>query len=80
MSTLGGPIWSRSSIALTCPVRSHFQRTLNMERRGRVRMDVVAHQEKEKDEETLTGKRKAGEERRQATDFKEAVGCSSAVV
>ena len=45
-------------------------------------MDVTAHQEKEKNEETKTGKRKAGEERKrkQATKFKEAVCCPSAVV
>ena len=29
MSTLDRPIWSRCSIALTCPAQSHFQRTLN---------------------------------------------------
>ena len=40
-------------------------------------MNVAAHQEKEK---TKTAKRKAGEKRRQATDFKEAVCCPSAVV
>ena len=40
-------------------------------------MNVAAHQEKEKNEQT--GKRKAGAERRQA-DFKEAGCCSSAVV
>ena len=40
-------------------------------------MSVVAHQE-EKNEKT--GKRKAGEERRQVIDFKEAVCCPSAVV
>ena len=42
-------------------------------------MNVTAHQEK-KNEETKTGKRKAGEERRQATNFKEAVCCPSVVV
>ena len=41
-------------------------------------MNVAAHQEKEKNEETKTGKRKTGE-RRQATDFKEAACCHSAV-
>ena len=41
-------------------------------------MNVTAHQQKEKNE-TKTGKRSAGEERRQ-TDFKEAVCCSFAVV
>ena len=33
MSTLDGPIWSRCSIALTCPARSHFQRRQSEERR-----------------------------------------------
>ena len=39
-------------------------------------MNVAAHQEKEKNEETKTGKRK----RKQANDFEEAVCCPSAVV
>ena len=45
-------------------------------------MNVTGHQEKEKNEKTKTGKRRAGEERKrkQATDYKEAVCCSSAVV
>ena len=45
-------------------------------------MNVIAHQEKEKNEETKKGKRGAGEKerRKQATDFKEAVCCPSAVV
>ena len=43
-------------------------------------MNVTAHQEKEKNEETKTGKRKAGEERKQATDFKKAVCCPSAFI
>ena len=44
-------------------------------------MNVTAHQEK-KNRETKTGKRRAGKkrERKQATDFKEAVCCPSAVV
>ena len=35
-------------------------------------MNVTAHQEKEKNKETMTGKRTAGEKRKrkQATDFK----------
>ena len=41
-------------------------------------MNVAAHQDKEKNEKT--GKRKAGEERRQETDFKESACCPSAVV
>ena len=43
-------------------------------------MNVTAHQEKEKNEETRTGKRKAREERKEATDFKEPACCPSAVV
>ena len=43
-------------------------------------MNVTAHQEKKKNEETKTGKKRAGEERGQATDFEEAVCCPSAVV
>ena len=49
---------------------------------ARVGMNVTAHQEKEKDGETKKGKRRAGEKkkRKQATDFEEAVSCSSAIV
>ena len=38
-------------------------------------MNVIAHQEKEKNEETKKGKRGAGEKerRKQAADFKKAV-------
>ena len=43
-------------------------------------MNVTAHQEKEKNKETKTGKRSAGEKRIQATDFKEAVCCPFAFV
>ena len=42
----------------------------------KVRMNVADHQEKNQ----KTGKRKAGEERRQAIDFKEAACCLSEVV
>ena len=42
-------------------------------------MNVTAHQEK-KNEETKTNMKKAGEGKRQATDFREAVCCPSAVV
>ena len=41
-------------------------------------MNVVVNQEKEKNEKA--GKNEAGEERKRATDFKEAACCSSAVV
>ena len=75
MSTLDGPIWSRCRIALTCPA-SHISST---HRAGkdvtRVWMNVTAHQEKKKNKETKTGRRRAGEKRKQATDFKEAVCC-----
>ena len=43
-------------------------------------MNVIAHEEKNKYKETKTGKRRVGEKRKQATDFKEAVCCPSAVV
>ena len=45
-------------------------------------MNVTAHQEKKKNEETKKGKREAGEKemRKQATDFKEAVCCPTAIV
>ena len=45
-------------------------------------MNVTTHQEKKKNEETKTAKRRAGEKRKrkQATDFKEAVYCPSLVV
>ena len=45
-------------------------------------MNVTAHQQKKENEETKKGKRGAGEKkkRKQATDFKEAVWCPSAVV
>ena len=34
MSTLDGSIWSRCSIALSCPIRSRFQCTQSRERWG----------------------------------------------
>ena len=34
VSTLDGSIWSKRSIALTCPARTHFQRTQSRERWG----------------------------------------------
>ena len=45
-------------------------------------MNVTVHQEKKKNEETKEGKSKAGEKkkRKQATDFKDAVCCPSAIV
>ena len=45
-------------------------------------MSITAHQEKEKNEETKMGKRRAGEKRKKkpVTDFKEAVCCHSVVI
>ena len=47
-------------------------------------MNVTAHQEKEENEETKKGMRETGEmkekKREQATDFEEAVCCSSVIV
>ena len=45
-------------------------------------MNVTAHQKKKKNDETKEDKSKAGEKkkREQATDFKEAVCCPSAIV
>ena len=60
MSTLDGPIWSKCSIALICPARSHFQCTQSRKHGARVGMNVIAHQQKEKNEETK-GKRKEKE-------------------
>ena len=45
---------------------------------ARARMNVAAHQEKKENEKT--GKREAGEERKQPTDLKEALSCLFAVV
>ena len=36
VSTLDGSIWGRCTIALTCPTRSHFQRTQSRKRWGQV--------------------------------------------
>ena len=45
-----------------------------------VGMNAVAHLEKKKNEERKAGKRKAGEGRRQVTDYKEAVCCPTVVI
>ena len=49
---------------------------------ARVGINVTAHQEKKKNEETKTGKKRTGEKkkRKQRTDFEEAVCCPSPVV
>ena len=61
MSTLDGLIWRRCSIALTCPARSHFQRTQSKERWGQNWDERTTHQEKEKNEETKIGGRRERE-------------------
>ena len=64
MSTLDGPIWSMCSIALTCPP-GHISSAHRARKDGaRVRMNVTAHQEKKKNEETKEGKSRAGEKRK----------------
>ena len=63
MSTLEGLIWSKCSIALTCPAKSHFQRTQSRKKGARVGMNVIAHQVKKKNKETKTGTRRAEEKR-----------------
>ena len=73
MSTLDGPIWSRCSIALTCPARSHFQRTQSKERWGQ---GWNEHYRSLREEEWQQ-KRKS---KNGVTDFKEAVCCPTAVV
>ena len=82
MSTLDEPIWSRCSIALTCPARSHFQRTQSRKRWGQgwdERYRSLREEEEQGDEDGQEkGRRKR--RRKQATDFKKAVCCPSAVV
>ena len=61
MSTLDGPIWSKHSIALTCPP-GHISSAHRARKDGaRVGMNVTAHQEKKKNEETKKGRRKEKE-------------------
>ena len=77
VSTLDGPIWSKRSIAPPGHISS-AQRA--RENGARVGMNVTAHPKKEENEKTKKGKRGAGEKKKQATDFKKAVCCPSAVV
>ena len=53
MSTLDGSIWSRCSIALTCPARSHYSAHRAGKDGARVGMNVTAYQEK-----NISGNRK----------------------
>ena len=60
MSTLDGPIWSRYRIALACPTRSHFQRTLSRERWGhswdeRYRLSREGQEKSRRKEKEKTG-------------------------
>ena len=62
MSTLDGTVWSKRSIALTCPP-GHISSAHRARKNGaRVGMNVTAHPEKEKKEETK--KAKQGQEKR----------------
>ena len=63
MSTLDGPIWSRCSIALTRPAKSHSSAYKARKDGARIGMNVFAHQEKKKNEETKKGKSRAGEKK-----------------
>ena len=79
MSTLDRPICSRYSIVLTCPVRPHFQRTQSRERWGQG-WDERYRSSREGEEWGDEDDKRKEEERKQATNFKEAVFRSSAVV
>ena len=59
----------------------HISSAHRAERHGAsVGRNVTDQQEKKNNKETKTGKRRAGENRKQATDFKKAVRYPSAVV
>ena len=77
MSTLNGLIWSRCSIAPTCPAKSHSSAHPTEKDGARVRMNVAADHEKDNEN---TDKRKAEEEKKQPTDFRKASCGPSAVV
>ena len=82
MSTLDGSIWSRCSIALTCPARSHFQHTASKERWGQGLDECYCSLRGGEEQGGEEGKKRAGEEkkRKQVTDCEEGVCCSTAVV
>ena len=69
MSTLDGPIWSRCSIALTCPTRSHVQRTQSKVRwiQGWDERYLSSREEEWGDEE---GKEKGRRKRKTGDRFK----------
>ena len=77
MSTLDGPIWSKCSITLTCPARSHYQRTQSKERWGQC-WDERYRLSREGDEE---GQEKDRRKQKQKTgaDFEGAVCCPTAI-
>ena len=61
MSTLNGPIWSRCSIALTCPP-GQISSTHKARKYGaRTGMNINAHQEKKNHKEKKTSKRREKE-------------------
>ena len=63
MSTLNGPIWSRCTSAPTNPARSHFQRTLNKERRGQGRDERCHSSGEGKEQEDEDGQEKRQQKR-----------------
>ena len=70
MRTLHGPIWSRYSIArLASPDHISSAHRARQDW-ARVGMNVFIDQEKEKNEETKTGERKTGKEKKQATEYR----------
>ena len=68
MSTLDGPIWSKCSIALTCPARSHFQGTLSKERWGQG-WDERYRSSREGEEEQKKGRRREQEKEKTGDRF-----------
>ena len=75
--------WTHLEQAQHCTDLPRFSSAHRARKNGaRVGMNVTAHQEKEENEKTKEGKRRAGEKkkRKEAIDFEEAVCCPSAVV
>ena len=70
MSTLDGLILSMCSIALTCPARSHFQRTLSRERWGQGWDErYCSSREEEEEDEDLQKKSRRKEKEKTGDQF-----------
>ena len=76
MSTINGAIGAALHRPTTEQVRSHYQRIRIGKDGTKIRMNAAAHQKKENEQ---TGKREAGEEKKQLTNFKETICWPSAV-